>query len=54
MGTGKEYFVEPVETGYSVKAQGAKRASNILPTQKEAIARAHELNPDLKPHVARV
>ena len=54
MGTGKEYYVEPVEEGYSVKSLGAKRASAILPTQKKAIEKALELNPDLKPHVARV
>jgi uncharacterized protein YdaT len=54
MGAGKEYYVEPVDDGYSVKAAGAKRASAILPTQKEAIEKAKELNPDLKPHVARV
>jgi len=54
MGTEKEYYVEPVDDGYSVKAAGAKRASAILPTQKEAIEKAKELNPDLKPHVTRV
>lgn len=54
MGTGKEYYVEPTDGGYSVKAQGAKRASAILRTQKEAIEKAKELNPELKPHVARV
>jgi hypothetical protein len=39
---------------YFNKFLGAKRASAILPTQKKAIEKALELNPDLKPHVARV
>lgn len=48
-------YVEPHEGGgYSVKREGAKRASAVLPTQKEAIARARELQPDKKPNVARV
>jgi uncharacterized protein YdaT len=54
MGTGKKYYVEPADEGYSVRAEGARRASAVLRTQKEAIERAKELNPDLKPHVARV
>ena len=48
MGTGKEYYVEPVEEGYSVKCLGAKRASAILPTQKKAIEKTLELNPELE------
>jgi len=54
MTTKKQYFVEPADEGYSVKAEGAKRASAILPTQRLAIEKAKELNPELKPHVARV
>ena len=48
-------YVEPHENGgFAVKREGAKRASAVLPTQKEAIARAKELEPDKKPSVARV
>ena len=48
-------YVEPRdEGGYSVKREGAKRASAVLPTQKEAIARARELEPGKQPNVARV
>jgi uncharacterized protein YdaT len=55
MGTGKQYFVEPAEGGgFAVKAEGAKKASAILQTQKEAIEKAKEFNPEKKPHVARV
>lgn len=54
MGTGKRYFVEPTKGGFSVKAEGAKKASAVLSTQKAAIARAKELNPNAKPNVARV
>lgn len=53
--TNKEYYIEPTDDGrYSVKAGGAERASAIRDTQAEAIKRAKELNPDNKPHIARV
>jgi uncharacterized protein YdaT len=55
MSTGKHYFIE--QTGdqrYAVRARGAQRASEILDTQREAIERAHELNPNDHPDVERV
>jgi hypothetical protein len=55
MSTGKIYSVEPRhEGGYSVKADGGKKASAIVRTQAEGIAEAKRLNPDAKPNVARV
>ncbi|WP_027172434.1 DUF2188 domain-containing protein [Methylobacterium sp. 10] len=48
-------YVEPREQGdYAVRREGSKRASDVLPTQKTAIDRARELEPDKKPNVARV
>ncbi len=48
-------YVEPHNGGgFSVKREGAKRASAVKPTQTEAIARAKELAGDKKPVVARV
>jgi uncharacterized protein YdaT len=55
MSTGKHYFVEQTDDGkYAVRAKGSKRASNILDTQRDAIARVNELNPDDRPDVERV
>ena len=48
-------YVEPHDGGgFAVKREGAKRASAVKPTQKEAIVRAKEIAPDKKPNVARV
>jgi hypothetical protein len=48
-------FVERrVQGDYAVRKGGAARASAILPTQAEAIARAKELNPASSPLVERV
>jgi len=48
-------YVEPREQGdYAVRRENSKRASDVLPTQKAAIERARELEPDKKPNVARV
>lgn len=48
-------YVEPRDQGdYAVRREGSKRASDVLPTQKAAIERARELEPDKKPNVARV
>jgi len=55
MSTGKHYFVEQTDDGlYAVRAKGSKRASDILDTQREAIDRAKELNPNDRPDVERV
>jgi uncharacterized protein YdaT len=51
----KRIYVERREEGdYAVRRAGSKRASDILPTQHEAIERARELSPDSRPHVERV
>jgi hypothetical protein len=42
------------EGGYAVRRAGSNRASAVLPTQSEAIARARELSPDVAPLVERV
>ena len=50
-----QFFVERRAQGdYAVRRGGAERASAVLPTQAEAIARAKELNPSLSPLVERV
>ena len=50
-----QLFVEKREQGdYAVRRGGAERASAVLPTQGEAIARARTLNPDQAPLVERV
>ena len=50
-----QLFVEKREQGdYAVRRGGAERASAVLPTQREAIARARTLNPDQAPLVERV
>lgn len=48
-------FVERREQGdYSVRKPDSERASDVLPTQAEAIDRARELNPGKAPLVERV
>lgn len=55
MSTDKHYFVEQTDDGrYAVRAKGSARASDILDTQREAIERVKELNPDDRPDVERV
>ncbi len=50
-----QLFVERRPEGdYAVRRGDAARASDILPTQAEAIERAKELNPDKPPLVERV
>jgi hypothetical protein len=45
----KRLYVERRDRGdrgdYAVRRQGSERASDVLPTQREAIERARELNP---------
>ena len=51
----KQLFVERRPEGdYAVRRPGSERASAVLPTQKEAIEKARELNPGVAPHVERV
>ena len=54
MTTNKTYFAEPREQGYAVMAEDAERASALTRTQAQAIAKAKQLNPNKKPHIARV
>ena len=51
----KRIYVEQRQQGdYAVRRPNADRASDVLPTQREAIDRARELNPGFAPHVERV
>jgi hypothetical protein len=51
----KQTFVEKRPEGdFAVRRAGAKRASAVEPTQREAIARARELEPGVAPSVERV
>jgi len=51
----KKLFVERRPEGdYAVRKPNAERASAVLPTQAEAIARARELNNGAPPLVERV
>jgi len=52
--TNKTYYIEPREQGYAVVAENADKASALTRTQAQAIAKAKQLNPDKKPHIARV
>jgi hypothetical protein len=48
-------FVEQRPEGdYAVRRPNSGRASDVLPTQAEAIERARELNPNIAPLVERV
>jgi hypothetical protein len=50
-----QLFIERRPEGdYAVRRPNAARASDVLPTQAEAIERARELNPDKAPLVERV
>ena len=52
----KKYFIEKRENegDYAIRKPNSDRASDILPTQKEAIERARQLNPDATILVERV
>jgi hypothetical protein len=50
-----QLFVERRPHGdYAVRRPNSQRASDVRPTQAEAIDRARELNPDTPPLVERV
>ena len=50
-----EFFIERRDDGkYRVVKPDADRASAVTDTQKEAIDRAKELNPDATRHIERV
>ncbi|TKC91715.1 DUF2188 domain-containing protein [Trinickia terrae] len=51
----KKIFVERRDEGdYAVRRPNSQRASDVLPTQREAIERARELNGGSPPLVERV
>lgn len=51
----KPLYVERRSEGdYAVRRAGSERASDVLPTQRQAIERAKELNPGHAPHIERV
>lgn len=51
----KRIFIERRPEGdYAVRRPNSQRASAVLPTQREAIERARELEPEATPHVERV
>jgi uncharacterized protein YdaT len=53
--TDKRIYVERRDEGdYAVRRANSERASDVLPTQSEAIERAKELSPNSRPHVERV
>jgi hypothetical protein len=50
-----QMYVERRDEGdYAVRRPGSQRASDVLPTQREAIDRARELSPNSTPMVERV
>lgn len=48
------YVERRPEGDYAVRRANSERASDILPTQRQAIERARELSPGSSPHVERV
>ncbi len=51
----KEFFIEKRDDGeFAIRKPNSQRASDILPTQKEAIERAKDLDPNATIHLARV
>lgn len=51
----KRIYVERRPQGdYAVRRPNSERASDVLPTQREAIYRARELSPGSRPDVERV
>ena len=51
----KRIYVERRDAGdYAIRRAGSQRASDVKPTQSQAIGRAKELEPSAKPRVERV
>ena len=51
----KKFFIEKRDDGdFAIRKPNSQRASDIQPTQKEAIERAKQLNPDATIQVERV
>lgn len=51
-----EYFIEKRQDkgDFAVRKPNSERASAVAPTQKEAIQRAKEMNPNAVRHIERV
>lgn len=50
-----ELYVERRDEGdYAIRRPGSERASDVAPTQAEAIERAREIDPNAAIHVERV
>lgn len=49
-----DFFIEQHDGRYKVSRTNADRASAVTDTQKEAIARAREIDPNAAIHVERV
>lgn len=55
MSTKEHYYIERTDEGrYAVRGKSSDRASGVFDTQREAIDRAKELNPNDHPDVERV
>ena len=54
MSNSRLYIEQREEGDFAVRRPNSSRASDVLPTQAEAIERARELNPDFEPVVQRV
>ena len=54
MAKGNIYIEKREEGDFAVRKEGSKRASAVAPTQKEAIEKARQMNPDVSPDVERV
>jgi hypothetical protein len=54
MARGRLYVERRPDGDYAVRRANAQRASAVLSTQAEAIARARQLNPETAPLVERV
>ena len=51
----KHFYIERTPEGdFSAKRGNAQRASAIEDTQREAVKRAHEIDPDAPIHIERV
>jgi hypothetical protein len=51
----QEFFIEQRQEGdYAIRKPDSQRASGVEGTQREAIERAREMNPDAMIHVERV
>ena len=48
------YIERRPEGDYAVRRANSERASDVLPTQRDAIERARELSPGSRPYVERV